>query len=78
MALATISSLSESYTSGISLSDVISDGIKVDEEGDTIIEDYGQFKRRIKPEALADVKEEDSEDDDGDSEGSDEILEVIG
>ncbi|KIJ49699.1 hypothetical protein M422DRAFT_160678 [Sphaerobolus stellatus SS14] len=77
MSLATVSSLSESYTSGISLQDTLLAEGRDEDEADILVEEYSHKQDDLKREALSGVKEEGSEDDD-DSEGSDEILEVIG
>jgi cleavage and polyadenylation specificity factor subunit 3 len=81
MALATISSLAESYTSGVSLGTTQSFVDGKEEEADVRMEDDSYLPRgenRTKRGPLdSRPKEEASEDEEG-SEDSDEILEVIG
>jgi cleavage and polyadenylation specificity factor subunit 3 len=81
MALTTISSLAESYTSGASLSVADSFGDAKDEDTDLRMdEDSYQLRggTRSKREPMESrPKDEGSEDEEG-SEDSDEILEVIG
>jgi cleavage and polyadenylation specificity factor subunit 3 len=82
MALATISTLSESYTSGVSLSVADSFGNEKDEEADLRAdEDTYQLRDGTpsKREAIeSQPKEEEGSEDAEGSEDSDEILEVIG